>query len=87
MKTQLNALAAALSIGLLWGVGLFLWTFVAIRWGQGEEMLELLQDCYPGYALSSRGAFAGLIFGFLDGFIGTYIVVWLYNFFVRKLGK
>lgn len=86
MKTQLNALAAALTMGLGWGLCLFLWTFVALKWEMGTSMLALI-DWYPGYEVSAQGAFLGLIWGFLDGFIGMYILVWVYNYFVRKLGK
>lgn len=85
MKTQLNALAAALSVGLLWGLCLFIWTFVSMQWGHGQSMLDMMSDVYPWYEMTNRGAFAGLLWGFLDGFVGTYLVVWLYNFFVKKL--
>lgn len=87
MKNQLNALAAALSMGLLWAVCLFLWTIIAYRMGVGAKALDLLTDVYPWYAVTAKGALWGLVWGFLDGFIGTYIVVSLYNFFVKKLGK
>lgn len=87
MKTQLNALAAALALGIMWGVGLFLWTFLALKWAIGVSSLELLMEWYPYYELSARGAFWGLFWGFVDGFICAYIVIWLYNFFVQKLGK
>ncbi|OGJ45559.1 hypothetical protein A3J23_03315 [Candidatus Peregrinibacteria bacterium RIFCSPLOWO2_02_FULL_48_14] len=87
MKTQLNALAAALSVGILWAVCLFVWTFIAIKWGYAPSWIDLMAEAYPNYAATSAGAFWGLLWGFLDGFVGTYILVWLYNFLVRKLGK
>lgn len=87
MKTQLNALAAALTVGLLWAVCLFFWTLVATKNGYGAETLELVAEWYPAYEVTTKGAFIGLVWAFLDGFVGTYITVWIYNFFVRKLGK
>lgn len=79
-------MAAALTVGLLWAVCLFVWTFIAIKWQYGTGFLDLMSGVYPKYALTTAGAFWGLLWGFLDGFIGTYIVVALYNFFVKKLG-
>ena len=82
---KLHASAAGLSVGLLWGVSLLVWTLVAAQNGYGSEVLELIASIYPGFEVSGQGAFLGLIWGFLDGFIGAYIIVWLYNHFAAKL--
>ncbi len=87
MKTQLNAFAAALAVGVFWAVCLFLWTLIAAKNGYGQTSLDLIAQVYPGYEVTTRGAWIGLIWGFLDGFIGTYVVVWLYHVFVKKFGK
>lgn len=87
MKNALNPLAAALSVGILWALCLFGWTFLSMQWGYGQGGLEMMNGMYPGYAQTVTGAFIGLIWGFLDGFISAYIVVFVYNFFARKLGK
>ncbi|MFA4814579.1 MAG: hypothetical protein WC924_04760 [Candidatus Gracilibacteria bacterium] len=87
MKNQLNALAVALTCGLLWGVGLMFWTLVGVQWGFGLSSLELVTEWYPGYEITGLGALIGLGLGFLDGFIGGYITVWIYNFFARKFSK
>lgn len=84
---KLHPTAAALSVGLLWGVVLFIWTLVAVNNGYGMSFLDLIAEVYPAYEVSGQGAFLGLIWGFLDGFIGVYILVWLYNYFLGKLGK
>lgn len=86
MKNKLNPMAAALAVGLLWAVCLFVMTFVAMKWQYGGTLSDIIASIYPKYALTTAGAFWGLLWGFLDGFIGTYIVVALYNFFVKKLG-
>lgn len=87
MKNTLNALAAALSMGVLWALGLFIWTLIGTQTGFGGNALHLMEDIYPWYTVSVQGAFIGLVWGFLDGFIGTYVFVWVYNFFTKKLGK
>ncbi len=85
MKTTLNPLAAALAMGIAWSLGLFVMTLIAVQTGFMGNALHLVEDVYPWYVVSSKGAFIGLVWGFMDGFVGTYILVWLYNFFVKKL--
>ena len=85
MKTTLNPLAAALAMGLVWSVSLFVMTLVSTQTGFAGNGLQILADIYPWYEVSVKGAFIGLVCGFIDGFIGTYILVWIYNFFVKKL--
>jgi hypothetical protein len=87
MKNQLNALAAALALGILSGLCLFVCTLLAFNMGVGAKWADLMTDVYPWYSVTTKGAFIGLVWGFVDGFIGGYITVALYNFFVKKLGK
>ncbi len=87
MKTTLNPLAAALTMGSLWAASLFIMTLIANQTGFMGNFLHLFEDIYPWYEVSGKGAFVGLIWGFLDGFIGAYLLVYVYNFFVKKLTK
>jgi hypothetical protein len=87
MKKSLHTLAAALTMGVLWAVMLFFWTLLATYNGYGAAPLDLVASIYPMYTVSYAGAIWGLIWGFLDFFIATYIVVHVYNFFVKKLGN
>lgn len=82
---KLNVLAASLAVGLTWSVSLLVLTLFSVKTGYAEGTLAILVGVYPGYELTNQGAFLGLIMGFLDGFIGTYIVVSLYNYFAKKL--
>lgn len=87
MKNQLNALAAALSLGVLWSLSMLVLTCISLQSGYASEFLELMADVYPGYEVSGQGAVIGMLWGFADGFIGTWLMVTFYNFFVRKLSK
>lgn len=87
MKNQLNALAAALSLGVLWALSMLVLTCMNLQWGYGQEFMELMADIYPGYEVSGKGAVIGMLWGFADGFIGTWLMVTFYNFFARKLSK
>jgi len=83
-KLELNAKAAALSGGVIWGLSLFVMTLLASSNGYADSFLSLIEGVYPYYELSVVGAFWGLLWGFLDAFIGVYIFICLYNFFVGK---
>jgi hypothetical protein len=87
MKNQLNPLAAGLSMSVLWGLCMLLCTVSSLKWGYGQEFLELMMDVYPGYEMSAKGAVIGMLYGLADGFIGGFLVAWLYNVFARKFSK
>ncbi|MBD3259191.1 hypothetical protein GF371_01010 [Candidatus Woesearchaeota archaeon] len=84
-RALINAKAAGLAVGILWAVALFITTIVSMYKGYGSAFLNAVSTVYPGYTITWGGAFVGLIYGFLDGFIGIVIVVWLYNYFAKKL--
>ncbi len=87
MKTAatLNPLAAAISVGILWALTLFITTLISIQNGYAESALNIVEGIYPLYEVTTAGAFWGLLFAFLDGFIGTYILIWLYNQILNKI--
>ncbi|OGK09164.1 MAG: hypothetical protein A2Y63_06270 [Candidatus Riflebacteria bacterium RBG_13_59_9] len=80
---KLNALAFGLAFGILWAVAMFLMTLCAMWWGCGREFILLMASFYGGLTVSWGGAFIGLIWGFVDGFICLWIFALLYNAFVK----
>lgn len=76
---MVNAKNLGLAAGILWGISMFILTIAAVLTGYGTEWLELMGSIYMGYTISWMGSIVGLIYGFLDGFIGLYIFGWLYN--------
>ncbi|MDO8282369.1 MAG: bacteriophage holin [Thermodesulfovibrionia bacterium] len=78
MKFKLLALGVA--TGILWGLSLFVVTLLSVYTGYGETFLNALpQALYPGYDISVKGSFFGLIIGFFDGVICASIFGWVYN--------
>jgi|WetSurMetagenome_2_1015567.scaffolds.fasta_scaffold13046_2 hypothetical protein len=67
----------ALVGGLFWGLTLFFATLLAAVTGYGSAFLIMVGGIYPGYAISSSGAFIALFFGFMDGFIICYLFAFL----------
>lgn len=82
---KLNVKALGLSLGILWGVSLLLLTWLFLIIGQPGNTLSKLSAVYVGYSVSWFGGFVGLIWGFVDGFIGGALIAWLYNKFTDTL--
>jgi hypothetical protein len=81
---KLSVKALGLSLGIFWGVCLFIATLLAVYTGFLSNLVELLVGVYPYYEVTVVGSFAGLIFGFLDALIAGIIFAWLYNLFAPK---
>lgn len=79
---KLNVKALGLSAGIIWGVGIFLLTVWFLIMGYEGKTLVKLANVYLGYSVTIGGAFVGLIWGFVDGFISGALIAWLYNKFL-----
>lgn len=84
---RLDPVAFGVAVGTLSGVGLFLATVVLLIKG-GETVgqnLRLLAQYFPGYRVTWPGAFVGLGYGFLVGYVAGWLfavvrnaMLWLY---------
>jgi hypothetical protein len=84
---KLNVKALGLAGGIVWGFSIFLLTWWFLLLGHPGNLLGKLGSVYLGYSVTWYGAFVGLIWGFVDGFIGGAILAWLYNKFSNQLVK
>lgn len=77
---KFRPVALGIGLGTVWGVSLFLTTWVSYFTGYGRLFLEVLaQSIYPGYTISPVGSILGLLYGFLDGLISGFFIAWIYN--------
>jgi len=76
---MLNPIKLGISGGLLWGLCMFICTVLAIYFGYSTKFLNIMADIYPGYTTSWWGAIIGFVYGFFDGFIGLFLLAWIYN--------
>ena len=70
--------------GIIWGLCMFLTTIISIYTGYAKQWLLLMSDIYPGYHITWWGSLIGLIYGFLDAYIGLFLLGWLYNKFIKN---
>lgn len=80
---KINTKALALSIGIIWGLAIFLLTIWFLIMGYSGGLLAKLGSVYLGYSVSWLGAFIGFIYGFIDGLIGGALLGFLYNKFAK----
>jgi hypothetical protein len=79
---KLDRVALALSLGAVSGVVLLLATLALVLKG-GEIVgpnLALLQNYFPGYAVTISGSIVGLVYGFVTGFLGGWVFAFFRNF-------
>lgn len=76
---KINPVTLGIAGGLLWGLGLSLMTLMNILTGYATFFLALVESVYPGYSMSISGILIALIYGFIDAFVGCYLLAWLYN--------
>lgn len=83
---RLSPTGLAMASGVLWGAAiLFVGVINLGSTSYGAAFLQFLASIYPGYHFT-RG-FGDLlvvtVYGFVDGWIGGFLLAWLYNRFSR----
>ena len=79
----LNEKYLGLAGGILWGFCMLITTWISVGTGYASGLLNAMSTIYPGYTVTLWGCVLGMIYGFLDGFIGFYLLAWLYNSFQK----
>lgn len=74
-----NAKNFGIAGGLVCGLLMFFFTWVAILTGHGAHALELMMSMFPGYATTIVGSFVGFVYGFIKGFVVFFGIAWFYN--------
>ena len=83
---NLRKRALGLSLGIVWGLAIFVVTILSRMRGMGQT-LPVLRGYYLGYTVSYLGAFVGFAWGFVYGFIGGLLIAWFYDLFSKILYK
>jgi hypothetical protein len=83
MKLDVKALAIA--CGLLWGGGVFVWTWWMLIFNTatpGDP--TMIGTIYLGYTVSGTGSMIGLVWGAVDGALCGALLAFLYNWLVDR---
>lgn len=84
---SLNVIGLGLSCGVLWSLAVFFLGIMASGSIYGHQVVILLGDIYLGYEPTLLGSLIGMVWAFIDAFIGGALLAALYNYFVPKLTK
>jgi len=86
MKTfgRIDKLGLATAVGSVSGLLIFVATlFLVIKGGENVgSNLQLLNQYFIGYTVSMKGAFIGMAFGFLWGFLSGWFIAYIRNLFI-----
>ena len=81
---RLDGKALGLAAGILWGATVFLATAWILVVGSEGQTLAKLGVFYMGYDVSWTGALIGLVYGFIDGLVGGFLLALIYNALLSK---
>lgn len=84
---RFNWKSLGLTVGLIWGFGLFFLTWWIILFDGATGDITFIGHIYRGYNISAVGSIYGLIWGLVDGFAGGAIFAWLYNYLTMLFEK
>ncbi len=84
---KISALKLGISGGIIWGLSMFVFTVISIYTGYATAFLKIMSSIYPGYKISWAGSFLGLIYGFVDAFIGLFLLACIYNLMNLKIRR
>ena len=80
---KLNPVKFGIAFGILYAAIFFLYAILAVLFGWGGELIELIGGLYFGFGASFVGALVGAVWGLALGFIFFGGAAWIYN---RLLG-
>ncbi|MEY2487241.1 MAG: hypothetical protein QOH39_2889 [Verrucomicrobiota bacterium] len=81
---RLSRNVLGLTLGVLFAIVLFIATNILVL-KDGPNVgahLQLLNQFFPGYAVTFAGSFLGLLYGFLVGYISGWVIATVYNWVV-----
>ncbi|MCP8352211.1 bacteriophage holin [Candidatus Synchoanobacter obligatus] len=82
---KLHTLAFAISLGLTWSISVILMSLLALYLGYAVTFVSALSTVYIGYELTALGILIGSGWAFLDGFIGGFLIAFIYNVLAKRL--
>ena len=81
---RLNAKAFGLAFGILWAGGILFMGLMAMFCNWARPFVDVVSVMYVGYGATALGCLIGVVWGFIDAFIGGFLLAWLYNQFAYR---
>lgn len=84
---KLSSCGLGLACSLTWGSAIFLLVLFNLRFDWGGTLLDVLSSLYIGIDYNVKGAFIGLTWGLIHGFISGWITATIYNCSIRHMSN
>lgn len=84
---KLSPLGLGLALGIMWALSILITGLAGMHFDWGEEFIDVMGSVYVGFEASVKGSLVGAGWALLDGFIGGFILAWLYNCLCKCCGK
>lgn len=81
--TKLSSCGLGVACGVTWGVATFLLGLFNIYGDWGGTLLDVMSSLYIGFDYTLKGAFIGLLWGLVEGFIFGAVTAYLYNLCIK----
>lgn len=73
-----------MALGLVGAIGVLLLSLGAALFGWWMEPIEMVSKMYMGYSTGFVGTLIGIVWAFVDGFVGGWLIGFFYNMINRK---
>lgn len=78
--SKLSVCNLGMSLGIIWGLHMLLWSVVSTMWGFGTPFIDIFSTIYIGFTSTVVGTIIGVVWGFVHGFIYGALIAFLYNY-------
>jgi len=76
---KLNPVRFGVALGLIWGLGWLLVSWMGWCFGFAVPLIRIWGSAYIGMAPTFWGGIVGGVWGFVDFFVFGLLVAWVYN--------
>lgn len=69
----------SIAAGIWWGLSVVFFALLYKTTGLAQTLFQLITEAYLGYGTSIIGLFLGFVWGFIDMFIGVWLLLFIYE--------
>ncbi len=84
---KLHVIPFALAAGTVWGIAVLSLAWLAAISDWAHPIVQIFGSVYRGASATFAGGLIGLLWGFVDGFIGGLFFAFIYNFACSRCKK
>lgn len=83
-SSKLSVCNLGLALGIVWGLNMFICSFLTMLFGIGSPFIDIFSSIYWGFDSTVMGSLLGFFWGFAGGFITGALIAFFYNWCACK---